>query len=545
MQSLYVEAALKDSSFSESFPCAQANKLDWVSIDLGHENCQQWPEVMDVAAPITQNAVPGGGMPTAFRGDASGAALQPLPASSDWQLLVDVENFQPNYPTSDCGACGGSCLDGVLRHTFPILPLSSMGPTGAPAPGPANTLASSAPASLPQPPKLSNTALNVSLADDLGTIYPVDVDDIFIPQSRTYPPNITTAFRAGPGQATSLPAWLAFSWNITLVEAVLSDDYGYEYISQRIYDGAYALSLKSFPGVAAIAQDSVEVTATDQSAAQLKPQVADLVLNVVGAAPTVINDIPVVEIEDGQPLSFTIPDRTFRVNIAAPGLLYQASLTGTDQTQASLPSWLTFDAGGILSGTPRLGKDAYYSLTITAVDTSGASNSTVLDLYVRAKCPAGLHRHFRMRLSPTNDDGRYQLAPPNSNHAGLKRSAVCSVNIADAIRPADDGYAFTSLNTSGTSYVGSGQCSGDYPEEPKAAFQDVELAGGCSWSSWKVTPVSMPSILTPPPPPSPPQSLPSIIGTLSCISFTMAQAQHSLCHPYGFSPCDRNVLVPS
>ena len=427
-------------------------------------------------------------------------------------------------------------MDGVLRHTFPILPLNSPGLAGAPVPAPAKTLASSSSASRPQPPP--KPAVNVSLADDLGTIYPLDVDDIFILQSRTYPPNITTAFRAGPGKAASLPAWLAFSWNVSLVEAVVSDDYGYEYISQRIYDGVYALSLNSVPGVAAIAQDSIEVTATDQSAAQPEPQVADLVLNIVGAGPTVINNIPVVELEDGQPLSFTIPNTTFRVNIAAPGLLYQASLSGTAPTQASLPSWLTFDASGTLSGTPRLGKDAYYSLTITAVDTSGASNSTALDLYVRAKCPAGLYRHFRMRLSPTNDDGRYQLAPQNNNYAGLKRSAVCSLNIADAIRPADDGYAFTSLNTSGTSYVGSGVCSTDYPAEPKAAFQDVELAGGCSWSTWKVKPVALPSNIPPC------QFLPSIMGTLSYISVTMAHAQQSLCHRCSFSPCKEAVLVP-
>ena len=82
----------------ENFSCAQANELGWVSIDLGHENCQQWPEMMDVAAPIKQSRSPGGGMPSAFRGDASGAALSPPPFSSDWQLLVDVEIFSPATP---------------------------------------------------------------------------------------------------------------------------------------------------------------------------------------------------------------------------------------------------------------------------------------------------------------------------------------------------------------------------------------------------------------------------------------------------------------
>ncbi|KAK9836827.1 hypothetical protein WJX74_009057 [Apatococcus lobatus] len=479
--------ATPDLAFSDDLGSCQSrqawetNDLGWVSIDLGQENCQPWPESMDVAAPITQSDWPGGGMPTAFRADASGAALQPLPDSSDWQLLVDVEGFEPSYPSSNCGECGGTCLTGVLRHTFPILPFDASAPSGAPAPGPA-AFASSPSASRPKNTVAFNSSLTVSLADGLGTLYPLDIDDMFISQSRTYPPSITTAFINASGQASPLPEWLAFSWNLTLVESVMAGEYDYEYVRQRIYDGVYALSLASYPGVAAIAQDSIEVTATDQSAAQPAPQLVDLVLNVAAAGPTVVNDIPLVEIEDGQPLSFTIPDDTFQANIAEPDLVYQASLSNTDPRQAALPGWLTFESVGTLSGTPMLGQDGHYSLTITAIDTQGGSNSTTLDLHVRAPCPAGLYRHFRMRLLPANDDGFYQLAPDYYFNSRTKRSAVCAVNIANAIKPADDGYAYTSLNTSGTSYEGSGPCSSDGPAEPKAAFQDVEYYGcGTHW----------------------------------------------------------------
>ena len=465
---------------------------------------------MDVAAPLHQQAWPGGGMPTAFRADASGAALQPLPASSDWQLLVDVEGFKPSYPTSDCGTCGGTCANGVLQHTFPILPQDAFTFMSALAPGPALPLASSAAApepALPLAPGPSaadplpagafDSFLSISLADGVGTAYPVDIDALFVPQSRTYPYNITTAFRMADGPAGPLPSWLAFSWNVTLHQdtSEYNQNYDGNYdgsynggSQQHIptYDAVYALSLTSYPGVAAIAQDTLVLTAADQSAAHPPPQVANLEVDVEPAGPSYLNDIPFLHIEDGQPFTFTIPNTTFQVNIPTPGLIYQANMVGSGE---SLPSWLTFSAVGSLSGTPRLGQDAYFGLNITGFDANGASSWVWLDLYVQAHCPAGLYRHFRLRLSPTNDNGHYQLArqPYNYYSANLKRSAICVWNIATAMPPPDQGYGESSFTTTGTSYQGGGYCSDDQPGDPWQAFQDVEESGGCSQGTWKVS----------------------------------------------------------
>ena len=456
---------------------AQSKVLGWVGIDLGYAGCQAWPEQMDLAAPFTQNQYPAGSLPTAFKSQASGAALQPPVNSSAWQLLVDVENFEPKYPTSNCGSCGGSCLQGVLLLTVPILPMGAAAAT--PAQSPLPTLHD----------EMLNSSLSISLADGLGTVYPLDAQDMFQPQSRTYPPIITAGLANGTGPPGALPPWLAFSWNITLADMELESN-GYEY--QQLYRAVHAFSLTRYPAVAAISEDTIVLTATDQSSAQLPPVLTDLMLSVVGAGPTVNNSIPVVEVEDGQPLAFVIPNNTFQLNIPTGRLSYQAHLenpadNSSESSGAPLPSWLSFNASGCLVGIPQLGQDAFYNLTITATDAYGASNLTTLELYVRAPCPAGLFRHFRMRISPNNNNTYYQLAQAYSSYYNMglpRRSTVCSLNIGNSTQPSEDGS--TSFNFSGTSYAGQGQCSSDGPVVPAQAFQDLQQYGCSYYNTWKV-----------------------------------------------------------
>ena len=117
-------------------------------------------------------------------------------------------------------------------------------------------------------------------------------------------------------------------------------------------------------------------------------------LQVLGAGPTVTNPLPVVEVADGLPLSYTVPEDTFQLNKAYGNLTLSASLQDGD----TLPSWLSINATGetlTLSGTPSFGFDQSYQLNITATDSDDAQNSTMLQLEVRAPCPAGLFRHFR------------------------------------------------------------------------------------------------------------------------------------------------------
>ena len=106
------------------------------------------------------------------------------------------------------------------------------------------------------------------------------------------------------------------------------------------------------------------------------------------------NPLPVVEVEDGLPLNYTIPDDTFQLNKPYGNL----TLSGILQGGGSLPSWLSIETSGgtlTLSGAPSFGFDQSYLLNITATDSDGALNSTTLQLEVRAACPTGLFRHYR------------------------------------------------------------------------------------------------------------------------------------------------------
>ena len=130
-----------------------------------------------------------------------------------------------------------------------------------------------------------------------------------------------------------------------------------------------------------------------------KTKLRDLCLQVLGAGPTVANPLPVVELADGSSLNYTIPDNTFQLNKPYGGLTLSATL----QSGGTLPSWLSIDASGealLLSGTPSIGSDQSYQLNITASDSDGDKNSTMLDLEVRAACPFGLFRHFRCGCLP-------------------------------------------------------------------------------------------------------------------------------------------------
>lgn len=104
----------------------------------------------------------------------------------------------------------------------------------------------------------------------------------------------------------------------------------------------------------------------------------------------VIGVFPVVSVEDQQQLQFQLPSNVFQLSPPYGQLAYSAT---------DLPAWLQLSSSGMLSGTPQLDADADLNLTIIATDSSGASNSTQLQLTVRAACPAGLYRHFRVRIT--------------------------------------------------------------------------------------------------------------------------------------------------
>ena len=261
------------------------------------------------------------------------------------------------------------------------------------------------------------------------------------------------------------------------------------YSNLQIYDAVYGFTLGSYPSPAAIGNSTILLMTTDQSTARLPPVISTLPLHVLSAGPTVVNAIPIVEVEAGQTLSYAIPNATFNLNIPTGALTYTLAPLDQYSDAVFLPKWLTF-SNGVLGGAANEYYDVLYDLAVTATDAHGASNSTELKLYVRAACPTGQFRHFRLRILPMNNNSYYQLAPDLSYYSYPKRSTVCSLAFGgDAPKPDQYGWYYPqpSYNTSGTRYQGGGQCSNDPPVDPSQAFADLQSYGYCyPWSTWKV-----------------------------------------------------------
>ena len=341
----------------------QANPGDYVAVDLGYAGCQPWPGQLQLTSPLP-NGIINGCMPTAFTADASANALQPGYDSSDWANLLTVQNFHPVIVSSR--------WDGIFYHTFAIQPEGSQDgpPTGT----------------LPVDKQLS-FEVSVDITSDV--ILPLDIDDWFEGHSRICCLNISAVIASDTG-FQQLPPWLSLWYNLTQPTS-----------GQQLF-AQHALKVSAQPGVAAIGNHTLRVFVADQNLPNQPDQPAasiDLQLCIVGEGPTIVGMFPSIEIADGQPLQYTLPGSVFQLNKPYGQLSYGAQQLAS----MPLPAWLRFDESGLLSGTPQEGSDATYNLTITATDTDGSRNATFLMLYVKAPCPSGLYRHFRVQISAANN----------------------------------------------------------------------------------------------------------------------------------------------
>ena len=184
---------------------------------------------------------------------------------------------------------------------------------------------------------------------------------------------------------------------------------------------------------------------------------------------------PILQVADGQPVQFQLTPAVIQLNTPYGQLAYSASLQGGQQ----LPAWLAVTPDGLISGTPQLVVDAMIDVTITGTDADGAQNSTGLQLAVKAPCPAGQYRHFRVRIGQTNEPRWYD--PWNYNAYGGTSSDLCTVQWQSSQASA---AAFPSpasqpagVNISGTSDAG-------------LAFQQYGWRSwrGCNGAFWQVSP---------------------------------------------------------
>ena len=205
--------------------------------------------------------------------------------------------------------------------------------------------------------------------------------------------------------------------------------------------------------------------------------------------PKIVKTVPNVTVEAGQAFAFQVDPSSFQSNKQGGQLTYSLK----DTANPELPSWVTFAPSNItVQGTTIVGRDTIYVWTLTATDRDGERSSQNFTFSSLASCPEGLFRHFRVRLSSSNQASYYQPQYPGSYICSVLWNSGNETNLEDRYPSA----TLPAFNISGTAYT-SGNIqwqSSDPAAVPQEGFediQDVENNHGqfCSFfSSWKVRP---------------------------------------------------------
>ncbi len=197
--------------------------------------------------------------------------------------------------------------------------------------------------------------------------------------------------------------------------------------------------------------------------------------------PVILTTISNIAVQGGSDFMYQFDQTIFRSN-KADGLLYY-QLSSTDD--GPLPDWLSFEAANrTILGTPPSQSDAQYNWTLSAADRDGEISSETFMFISAIPCLPGLYRHFRLRISATNNAGWYD---PVGYSRG--RSAICSVSWETgqpnaAVFPAMS--AMSTINISGITYHPPPANDGTAIAGPITAFQQMKDAGcdfddGAAW----------------------------------------------------------------
>ena len=209
-----------------------------------------------------------------------------------------------------------------------------------------------------------------------------------------------------------------------------------------------------------------------------------LVLETASAfPPKIVKILPNVTVEAGQAFAFQVDPSTFQSNKVGGLLTY----TLKDTAGADVPSWATFSPDDIsLQGITIEGQDMQYVWLLTATDRDGEQSSQAFTFSSLAACPTGLYRHFRLRLSSTNQPSYYQRQYPSSSICSLLWSSSNETTLDDSY-PSARTPAF---NISGTTYTSQSQYANEdplaIPQEGIQSGQDGQGQFCVLLSSWKV-----------------------------------------------------------
>ena len=278
------------------------------------------------------------------------------------------------------------------------------------------------------------------------------MDAWFDLHSRTCCPN-ASAMSLLDSSLQPLPNWL------TLVFGIFDDLSDSQPFALPLTSN-HSLRISASAGIAAVGNHTIRIMAVDGRLPQQASAYVDLTLRILGQGPSIVGAFPVIQVADGEQLLYTLPQGVIQLNQPYGQILYSFS----QQTGQVLPSWLTASSDGTLSGRPQLGQDASYNLTVTGTDSDGNSNTTTVQLVVRAPCPSGLYRHFRVQGLPSD-------LPYGTRFSGIGKFLVCSL-----VWQSEQGQPFPIFLSMGANTSGSIP----YPTDPelesyRRAFVELTL----------------------------------------------------------------------
>lgn len=342
----------------------QGQAGDYIAVDLGYARCRQRPTSLALVSPVHQL-----GPPTDFTSDAASTGLQPSAGAPTWQNLLTARDYHADMPRSGylCNLPYKYQSCGSLLQNYSI------------AQPPAQLLG---PVLVADTDELPELAFTIGAAEPVAV--PLEAGGWFQGRSGVCCLSISAHAVDDTNSSVPLPSWLTFWHNLT--NSSTTPSVGVTPSLQEQYQLLVAAEL----GLGLVGEYTIRITAEDPNLPDSQPTSLELPLSILGTGPTVVDAYPIVAVADAQLLQYSLDRGVFLLNQPVGSLSYSSD---------NLPAWAELSPQGVLSGFPRLGRDRDYTLNITVADVYGEENSAPLQLQVRAACPAGSFRHFRVKIT--------------------------------------------------------------------------------------------------------------------------------------------------
>lgn len=180
-----------------------------------------------------------------------------------------------------------------------------------------------------------------------------------------------------------------------------------------------------------------------------------------------------IQVQAGRTFLYQVSSDVLQPSKSSSDVNY--SIISTDGSP--LPAWVAFNGSDrTLSGQPPTGRDLTLNWTLSASDGPDTTAADTFLFISAAPCPSGLYRHFRIRITVT--DNASEDAGPSVDKAAL---CTASWELSSAAKP-----AFPSAGQPVYNISGNDQSSAHVSSSPLRAFQQLSGEACTSSSAWLV-----------------------------------------------------------